>query len=96
MKKFNYSLAPWISDKKGQIMDAEGYKIAKVHTYSAESEPNENLVLLAPTLHEVFVKCQGILSNYLESGRKIPEELQELLDVLDDNELVIKLKELRQ
>ena len=92
MGKYKFSPAPWFS-KQGLVMQGT-HTVFGCREYT-EVKANINLCVLAPTLHEVVTKCQEVLSQYLEPEGKTKEEaIKELLDILDDKELVVKLKEL--
>ena len=93
MGKYKFSPAPWFS-KKGLVMQGT-HTVFGCREYT-EVKANVKLCVLAPTLHEVVTKCQAALSKYLEPGHQKEDVIKEFLDILDDKELVIKLKELEK
>ena len=95
MKTYKFSPAPWTIGEGGRIFSDVLIGMTQRIYPRSEEAANQNLILLAPTLHEVVTRCQAILSNYLEpEGMSKEDTIKELLDVLDDKELVSKLKEL--
>ncbi len=97
MTKYKFSSPPWLCERGKLISAGDEPIIWFRHTIPEQSkrQANESLICLSPTLHEVVTKCQAVLSKYLEPGHRNKENvIIELLDILDDKELVIKLKEL--
>ena len=97
MTKYKFTSPPWLCEN-GTIINSDRGDIIwfrHIIPQTSERQANVKMICLAPTLHEVVTKCQVILSNYLEPEGKSKEDvIKEFLDILDDKELVTKLKEL--